>query len=350
MVSFIVPVFYKDQDSFIYKRAIELINKFSYHSKIEVIIADSSKNPILQTVASNIKIIHTYVGDKVFSPSKARNQAVKIATKKYIFFYDVDMDYSGEFEDLLFSEIDNILETNKSKFIAIPFLYLTQKGTVIFESNKDLALFKNSFLKGQNDLVESISPNSSAMVMNREYFMEIGEFENIFSGHGGEDFYLIHCLCAHNPHSVKNDDYYTDFKTPFIANAKGFRLYMAYYSLPNFFKNLILVHRWHPRPLSNNFYSQRLRNENLLQEKMKAYDKKFTGLIWQSTTPMPDIEEFIETLMKNYGYDTERYPGFFHYANGVKPIKRPLANKIRKLIIRPREFFADIKFIGRLVQ
>ena len=64
---------------------------------------------------------------------------------------------------------------------------------------------------------------------------------------------------------------------------------------------------------------------------------------------MPDIKEFIETLMKNYGYDTGRYPGFFHYANGVKPIKRPLANKVRKLMIRPREFFADIKFIGRLV-
>lgn len=350
MVSFIVPVFYKDQDSFIYKRAIELINKFSYHSKIEVIIADSSKNPILQTVASNIKIIHTYVGDKVFSPSKARNQAAKIATKKYLFFYDVDMDYSGEFEDLLFSEIDNILETNKSKFIAIPFLYLTQKGTVIFESNKDLALFKNSFLKGQNDLVESISLNSSAMVMSRDYFIKMGKFDDEFAGHGGEDFYLIHCLCAYNPHAIRNLDYYEDLKSPFIINSKGFRLYMAYYSLPNFFKDLILIHRWHPRPLSNNFYSQKPKNENLLQKKMIEFDTKFKNSIWNSSKPLIDIKSFIVNLLIENGYDPKKYIGFFSYANGVKPIKRPISNKIRKLFLKPKEFFKDIKYIGRIIK
>lgn len=350
MISFIVPVFYKDNNSFIFKRSLELIDKFTNHPKIEVIIADSSEISNLSTKADNIKILHTYSGDRVFSPSKARNIAVKAATKKYLFFYDVDMDYSSSFETLLFNEIEEVLENKKSNFIAIPFLYLTKKGTSLFESNKVLELFKNSFLKGENSLVESISLNSSAMVMSKEYFMFIGGFEDFFAGHGGEDYNFIHQLCAYNPHSIRNLDYYDDFKTPFVVNAKGFRLYMAYYSLPNFFKNLILIHRWHPRPLNNNFYSQRLKNENLLQEKMKAFDLKFKGQIWKSIEPMPKIRDFIIALMQNYNYDPKKYPGFFSYADGVKPIKRPLSNKIRKLITRPREFFKDIKFIGKLMR
>ncbi|WP_086232206.1 MULTISPECIES: hypothetical protein [Campylobacter] len=64
MLSFIVPVFYKDYNSFIYNRAVELINKFSNHPKIEIVIADASKNPNLIAHASNIKIIYTYSGDR----------------------------------------------------------------------------------------------------------------------------------------------------------------------------------------------------------------------------------------------------------------------------------------------
>ena len=231
-------------------------------------------------------------------------------------------------------------------------IFYASDRVVVVENGKLIANDRpekiGEFLKGENNLVESISLNSSAMVMSKEYFMFIGGFEDFFAGHGGEDYNFIHQLCANNPHSIRNLDYYDDFKTPFIANAKGFRLYMAYYSLPNFFKNLILIHRWHPRPLNNNFYSQRVKNENLLQEKMKAFDLKFKGQIWKSTEPMPKIRDFIIALMQNYNYDPKKYPGFFSYADGVKPIKRPLSNKIRKLITRPREFFKDIKFIGKL--
>lgn len=350
MISLIVPVFYKNSKSFIVKRALELIQKFKDHPKFEVIIADSSKQPIIDTDAFNIKIIHTYTGDKVFSPSKARNMAVNIASKKYIFFYDVDMDYSDEFESLLFEEIIKTLEANEINFIAMPFLYLTEKGTRLFESCRKLKPFKDSFLRGENHLVETLSLNSSAMVMKKQYFEKIGPLGGEFYGHGGEDYEFIHRLCAYNPHSIRNSDYYTDFKDPFVVNLKGFRLYMAYYSLPNFFKDLVLIHRWHPRPLSNNFYSQRTKNENLLQDKMKAFDKKYKGSIWQSTTPMVDIRTFIKGLMRRYGYDVEKYPGFFSYAKGVKPIKRPLSNKVRKFFMRPKDFFRDIRVVGKLWQ
>ena len=104
-----------------------MINKFSNHPKIEIVIADASKNPNLIAHASNIKIIYTYSGDKVFSPSKARNKAALIATREYLFFYDVDMDYSDNFEFLLFNEIENKLKTNQINY-TITIKQLTKKS------------------------------------------------------------------------------------------------------------------------------------------------------------------------------------------------------------------------------
>ncbi|MDD6056494.1 MAG: glycosyltransferase [Helicobacter sp.] len=346
MISFITPVFYKNTNSHFFTRSLELIEKFYNHPQIELIIADSSKNPKLKTDAKNIKIIYTYENDKVFSPAKAKNKGAKLATKKYLLFFDVDLAYSSEFETLLFSEIKEKLESKKENFIALPFLYLTQSGTKLFEKTKDLKTLKESFLKGENHLVESFAANGSLIVLEKEYFLRLGGYSD-FYGHGGEDFELLHRIFAYNPHSIKNADYYTDFKAPFLAQARGFRYFMAYYSLPNFFKNLILLHRWHPRPLSDNFYSKRPKNENLLLNKMQEFDKLNKDSIWQSKTPLVDIKEFIKNLQINSGYPLEKNPGFFSYKKGVKPLKKPLSNKIRKLILRPKEFFKDIKLFKR---
>lgn len=343
MISLITPVFYKNKHSFIYKRALELIKKFSNHSKFELIIADASKKSFLSSSAKNVKIIHTYSEDKIFSPAKARNQGSLWATQKYLFFFDVDLDYDLEFEINLFEAIYQQLETNQTPFILISFLYLTPQGTKLFESTKCLASLKESFLRGENQWVESISPNSNAMVISKAYFEKLGRFSEDFLGHGGEDYEFLHRLVALNPKFCKNPDYYTDYKNPFVANYKGFRAYMAYYSLPHFFKNLILLHRWHSRPLSNKFYLRRIPNETLLQKKMKAFDETYQDYVWKCTKNPPQIEDFITQLMQQYGYSKETFPGFFSYAKGIKPLKRPLGAKIRKFITRPKDFIKDMK-------
>ena len=347
MISFIVPVFYKNKNSFIYKRSLELIAKFQNHPKIELIIADSSYSPKLQAQAKNIIIVHTKLHQKTFSLAQARNQAVQYATKKYLFFLDVDMDYSLEFEKLLFDEIQNKLETNQLNFFQIPFLYLTPKGTQLFEKNHQLVTLKESFLKGKTCLVESISITNPSIVISKQYFQQIGGFDEDFYGHGCEDYILLHKLAAFNSHSKRNQDYYTDFKAHFLGDSKGFRKYFAYYSLPYFFKDLILLHRWHPRPFYNNFYSRRIPNETLLQSKMKQCDEDYKGKIWHSTKPLINLKEYITNLMLQHHYDPKEYPGFFSYAEGVKPPKKSINNKIRKLLTRPKDFFRDIKLFRK---
>ncbi len=348
MLSLIIPVFYKNEHSFIYKRAVELIEKFKNKEGFEAIFADSSKTSLLRSSYTNIKILHTFVGKQIFSPAHARNEAAKLATQKYLFFYDVDMDYSGDFEALLLQKIESQLEKGRIKFLSLPFLYLTQEGTKFFEKTKDLQGLKASFLRGENHWVESLSANSSAIIIEKQYFESLGGFREYFFGHGGEDFEFLHRLAALNPHSVKPEDYYLDVRHQFLAEAKGFRKYLAYYSLPLFFQDLFLLHRWHSRPLTNIFYFRRKPNESLLKAKMQAFDEANKAKVWLSTTPLQDFEEWIVCLMHQYGYAPLEYSGFFGLGKGVKPLKRPMGSKIRKLLTRPKEFFNDMSYLRRL--
>ncbi len=351
MLSLIIPVFYKNADSFIYKRALELIEKFKEKETFEVIFADCSKDCLLKSNYTHIKILHSPSKARIFSPAYARNAAVNLATQKYLFFYDVDMDYASDFESLLSQEIESKLESGKERFISLPFLYLTFEGTKAFENTRDFTTLLISFLKGENHLVESLSANSSAIILKKEYFESLGGFREGFLGHGGEDFEFLHRLAALNPHSQKPKDYYTDVRHQFLGDAKGFRAYLSFYSLPYFFKGLVLLHRWHSRPLMNIFYFRRKPNEALLLESMRCFDIQNANCVWHSHNPTKDLRLFILSLMNCYGYEKEDYSGFFQLGKGVKPRKKPIGGKIRKLLTRPKEFFSDsalFQHIGHL--
>ncbi|CAM2794867.1 glycosyltransferase [Helicobacter burdigaliensis] len=341
MITFITPIFYKNKYSYIYKRAKLLIKNFSTLNNIELIIADSSKKPILNSSFKNIKIIHTYTKDKAFSPAKARNQAVSKASHKLIFFYDVDLFFNFELiKKLLF--LGNEILQNKKNFIALPFLYLTKKGSHFLISTNNTTALKQSFLKGENHLIESFAANGSAILLKKEIFLKLGGFKENFLGHGGEDFDFLHRLFAHYPHSAQNTDYYFNQTSQFVANLKGFRNYMARYSLPYFFDNLFLLHLWHPRPFSNPFYFRKESNKILLLESMQNFDKCNTN-IWASTKKLPSIEDFILQLAQEHGYSKDQCIGFFSYGKGIKPPKKPLGNKLRKLFLNPKSFLQDSK-------
>lgn len=351
MLSIIVPVFYKSADSYIVIRAKEIIKKFANRDDYELIISDSSKLQILNSNMSNVKIVNTFSNDKYFSPALARNKAVKYATKKYLFFYDVDLDYDAFFEQKLLVEIKNELVTNRKKFLMIPCLYLSQKGTEHFIQNNNVGYMKESFLKGENGLVSRIALNTSALIMEKNYFLHIGSFSEDFKGHGGEDFELLHRLAALNPHSKRNIDYYSDRVEQFPANYIGFRRYLAYYALPHLFTELVLVHKWHERPLTNLFYFRRRPNELMMQAKMRKFDNysTFKGQnLWNQKKLLVSIDEYVLNLMEKYGYYLNDFPGLFKFKNGVVQPKSTFGAKTRKFITRPKAFLLDSKLFNCL--
>lgn len=334
-ISIISTVCYKNKNHFIYKRALELIEYFK-NTNYEFIITDASKNKILTNNYPNIKIIQSKYQNP-FSPARARNEAIKQTKFDFIMFYDIDMTNNDEFFTRLECKIQKEFETGISNFILLPFLYLSKKGTVKFEKNKNLNILKESYLKGSRELVENISLNSSAMIIKKSYLEKIGLFNEGFEGHGGEDYELIHRLIVNNPHSKKPDDYYTNETSDVIANLKGFRKYMAYYTLPLFFEELFLVHRWHDRPLFNNFYFKKSNNQDLLVSKMKEYDSKNKN-IWKAEKEF-HFDSYLKNLCKKY--NVQNSIGLYVYDKNNK--KSNFKSKLRKLINRPREFFKDIK-------
>ena len=80
---------------------------------------------------------------------------------------------------------------------------------------------------------------------------------------------------------------------------------------------------------------------------MKQFDEDYKGKIWHSTKPLINLKEYITNLMLQHHYDPKEYPGFFSYAKGVKPPKKSINNKIRKLLTRPKDFFRDIKLFRK---
>lgn len=338
MVSFVVPVYYKSLKSYIVDRANYLINRFTNNSfGFELIIVDASRFSVLKSNNPNVKIIYSPSRTSIFSPALARNEAINFVTKEYIFFFDVDLDFDNGFETSLIEEILHSEKLKNFNFIMLPCLYLSAKGTEQY-NRENIEVLKLSFLEGSNELVSRLAIVTSALIMKKDYFIHIGMFCPNFLGHGGEDFELIHRLSAYNPHSRKPEDYYQDIVKQFLADYVGFRQYMAYYAVSYFFSDLVLVHKWHERPLTNLFYFRRVKNESLLLKAMKNFDAN--NDVWQSNNIAEPIDLFVTCLMERNNYSLFDYPGFFRFKEGITH-KTSKGAKLRKLITRPRLFFRD---------
>jgi len=343
MISFIVPVRYLKED-YVYKRALELISLFETFDKdVELVISDASKIKMLHTDSEKIKIVNLEYTSGIYSPAKARNACIEYCTKEFLFFLDVDLAFSEVFIISLFDIVKEKILSARAQFIMLPCLYLSELGTKQFDKSlnkkKTIDLFRDSYIYGNNIYVERLAINTSAIVLRRKYFIEIGMFSEDFSGHGGEDFELLHRLASYNPHSMKNHDYYYDKVEQFIVNYKGFRQYLSLYAFEYFFSDLLLVHRWHKRELFNRFYMKRVGNENLLIQKMKQHD--LNNYLWNSKKPFVNYQEYLEFLLLSHGYDVTQAIGFKRLKDN-NIIKGPLDAKIRKLITRPKLFFIDM--------
>ena len=343
MISFIVPVQYK-KNNYIYQRAIELISFFEDLTEdVELVISDASKIKMLHSESEKIKIVNLEYTSGIYSPAKARNACIDYCTKEFLFFLDVDLSFSEIFISSLFDVIKEKIVFSESQFIMLPCLYLSELGTKEFDNSlnkkKTIALFRDTYIYGDNTYVERLAINTSAIALRREYFIKIGMFSEDFSGHGGEDFELLHRLASYNPHSMKNSDYYHDKVEQFIIDYKGFRQYLSLYSFEYLFSDLLMVHRWHKRELFNKFYMKRIGNENLLIQKMKQHD--LNDGLWRSNESFVKYKDYLDHLLISQGYDLKKAIGFKKLKDEII-IKRPLSAKIRKLITRPKLFFIDM--------
>ena len=232
----------------------------------------------------------------------------------------------------------------------LPCLYLSKEGTRLFEQTDNkanaISFLRESFLRGENRYVQHIAMGTSAIVVKKNLLEEIGFFDESFEGHGGEDFELLHRIASKCPHSIRNTDYYINEVKQFVGDYVGFRKYFAFYSMEYIWTDLLMVHKWHPRPLLNMFYMKKKQNHDFLVERMKYYDEKYKEDIWVSNKPIPDLNDTLKAICKKNGSECV---GFFRYGEKNVRTYGGLDSKVRKLLLDPKKFFADMKLIKYIV-
>ncbi|WP_429135219.1 galactosyltransferase-related protein [Aeromonas hydrophila] len=308
-------------------------------------ISKSKKNIFLVTKDLDVDIesyVQVLIIDGLATPSTTRNYAARSACSDNIFLLDADLICSPN----IVKEIDKIRPFTPTQYFSMfPCLYLTKEETERFDGDFQGCL--ESFLRGENHRVEGIALASSCLLMNREWFLQLGGFDEQFVGHGGEDLELIDRLTRHYPIGPRPDDYALNIKAQHPGDYQGFRRYFSYYALPHLFAGRFLVHQWHPRPLTHPYHKRRAGNDQLL-EQMLARTEAERGPLKGSVVPcndlggeLPDFREWMIRLQEEAGYPVQEYPGLLRWQDGIKP-KRPLWRKLRKLYLNPRAFFRDM--------
>ncbi len=279
----------------------------------------------------------------VYSPGLSRNNAVAYSVAHSIFLVDADLLGAPVLLEQLTGRSSNLSDLNA--FEMYPCLYLTKEETERFDGDFQGCL--ESFLRGENHRVEGIALASSCLLLNREWFLQLGGFDEQFVGHGGEDLELIDRLTRHYPIGPRPADYGLNIKAQHPGDYQGFRRYFSYYALPHLFAGRFLVHQWHPRPLTHPYHKRRAGNDQLL-EQMLSRSESERGPLKGPIVPcndlngeLPDFREWMIRLQEEAGYPVSEYPGLLRWQDGIKP-KRPLWRKLRKLYLNPKAFFRDM--------
>ncbi|MFM5118239.1 galactosyltransferase-related protein [Aeromonas veronii] len=325
------------------KRLEACLQSLSMRPDLDILIPTNRKQALSDRV--NTRFIEDEQPFPVYSPGIARDHAIKYSTTKALFLMDADLLCPPELVGQLSERSQTYRQYGLTAFEMYPCLYLTKEETEHFDGDFQGCL--ESFLRGENHRVEGIALASSCLLMNREWFLQLGGFDEQFVGHGGEDLELIDRLTRHYPIGPRPDDYALNIKAQHPGDYQGFRRYFSYYALPHLFAGRFLVHQWHPRPLTHPYHKRRANNDQLL-EQMLARSEAERGPLKGPVVPcndlggeLPDFREWMIRLQEEAGYPVSEFPGLLRWQEGVQR-KRPLWRKLRKLYLNPRAFFRDM--------
>ncbi len=216
-----------------------------------------------------------------FSIGEARDLGAQHAKGRVIIFHDVDFLCSRSMYIKVYHEAlaREIFERNASEFFCVPVAFLNQYGANTYlslinekEENVFDVFFQQKLITESKKLCDFLVYGSSAIVVNRYHYLRIGGHSKSFSGHGAEDYDVLHRLSAFYKKGPRSANYYKDTKTNEILNYEGFRAYFALYGVDVFMKGVFMVHLWHPtRAIPDYFQSKR--NFELLGRLMRDFDK-----------------------------------------------------------------------------
>ncbi|MQX70099.1 capsular biosynthesis protein [Sinorhizobium meliloti] len=248
--------------------------------------------------STNTKIVRVETGDVPFSVGHARDIGTQHATTPLVMYHDIDFLLSSDGYMRVVSEARlRGMPENAFAFFALPGAYLTQDFTrtyldLVASGDGAFAdlLVHDGVIRRDTKVFEHMTFAISAIVASRYHLLALGGHDKSFSGHGAEDFELMHRLSSYYRKGPRSRDYYKNTKDNSIQTYEGFRAFFALYGLDVFTRGIVISHLSHPRRADPGYIGTD--NQARVSQVMRDYDN---GVL--SLPPLADETSSENTLV-----------------------------------------------------
>lgn len=225
---------------------------------------------------------HQEAENSAFSIGHARDLGAQHAKTAVILFHDIDFICSADMYRRIHTEIINrkIALSHSNDFFCVPVAFLNEAGNTQYysqiskEEKNEVKIdnyLQNLIITDSKSYCQSLVYGSSAIVVNRYHYLTLGGHHRDFSGHGAEDYDILHRLSYYNPKAPRTSDYYQNLNDSPLYDYKGFRTYFALQGMDVFIKGIFMLHLYHP-PRRIRHYHQSRQNFPLLKRVMIKFD------------------------------------------------------------------------------
>lgn len=234
-----------------------------------VIVDDSADRRDRAAVAAVAKahpnarhLPHPESASAPFSIGRLRDAGAEAAPDGLVMFHDVDFFAPRSLYRRLAAHLDAIaLAKPPNAFVCVPVAFLSRRGSRLARMAPGIVWPALSRPRARRlGIVEFIALGSSAIVLHRRTLLGCGGHNQAFSGHGAEDFELMHRLSLAYPKGARPADFHVDYGSR-AADTGGFRAYFGEYGAPLLAEGLFFAHDWHPRRREDaRYYAARQEN------------------------------------------------------------------------------------------